>query len=158
MAAVVHVLRDDLPHAAAEIMNMRDTPAMAESLREKYLLEGHQVTVYPDASGQNTSSKGASISDISILRDAGLTVRAHDSNPRVKNRVNAMNAMFLNDLGQRRYRVNATTCPVYTECLEQQAYNKFDEPDKEAGFDHANDAGGYFISYRWPLDKTQWAF
>jgi hypothetical protein len=158
MAAVVHVLRDEMPHAAAELVDVRDTPAMVELLRDRYLLEGHQVFVYPDASGQNTSSKGASISDISILREGGLSVRARDSNPRVKDRVNAMNAMFLNDLGQRRYRVNPDTCPVYTECLEQQAYDKFGDPDKEAGFDHPTDAGGYFVSYRWPLDKTQWAF
>lgn len=158
MAAVVHVLRDGMPHAAAELVDVRDTPAMAEELRDKYLLMGHKVVVYPDASGANTSSKGASLSDIGILKDAGLEVRARDANPRVKDRVNAMNAMILNDWGQRRYKVNPDTCPTYTECLEQQAYDKFGAPDKDAGFDHATDAGGYFISFCWPLDKTQWAF
>ena len=158
MAAVVHVLRNDMPHAVSEIVKVRDTPAMAERLIEQYQDTGHRIIVYPDASGQNTSSKGASTSDITILRAAGFTVKARDSNPRVKNRVNSMNSMILNDIGQRRYRVNVAACPTYTESLEQQAYADNGEPDKKTGHDHANDAGGYFISYCWPLDKTQWAF
>ena len=158
MAAVVHVLRNDDPHAVAELTKVRDTPTMCDKIREIYALDGHEINVYPDASGRNTSSKGASLSDIQILKDAGFIVHAHDANPRVKNRVNSVNAMILNDLGQRRYKVNVGACPDYAESLEQQAYDKYGEPDKSTGHDHAADAGGYFITYRWPLDRGQWAF
>jgi hypothetical protein len=44
-------------------------------------------------------------------------------------------------------------CPVYVEGLEQQAYNKHGEPDKTSGLDHALDAGGYFITYKFPILK-----
>ena len=158
MAAVIHVLRNDEPHAVLELTRVRDTPTMCEMIRDRFALDGHEINIYPDASGNNTSSKGASLSDIQIIKDAGFIVHAHDSNPRVKNRINSVNAMILNGFGQRRYKVNTAACPDYTESLEQQVYDKNGEPDKSTGHDHAADAGGYFITYRWPLDRGQWAF
>ena len=124
---------------------------MARMLVERYKQKGHHVTVYPDASGQNTSSKNASESDLSILRQAGLSVRAASSNPAVRDRVNAVNAMILNDKGARRFKVNTHLCPVLTEALEQQAYDKNGEPDKSTGHDHPNDAVGYRIVTDWPI-------
>lgn len=153
MASIIHVLRDDCPHAVAELVKVRDTPEMARMLRERFVLKGHSVTVYPDASGQNTSSKSASVSDLTILQQAGMTIRAPTTNPPVKDRVNSMNAMILNDKGERRYRVNTDACPTYTANLEQQPYDEHGEPDKKTGHDHTNDAGGYFISLRWPVAK-----
>ena len=126
-------------------------PAMAQKLRERYTLQGHTVTVYPDASGQNTSSKNASESDLSILRAAGLRVRVNPSNPAVRDRINAKNALILNDKGERRLKVNTSACPVYTEALEQQAYDTNGDPDKSTGHDHHNDAGGYRLVMDWPI-------
>ncbi|MBV8656608.1 MAG: terminase family protein [Burkholderiales bacterium] len=154
MAAIVHVLRDGNPIAVAEHVKLRDTPEMAELIRDEYREKGHDVTVYPDASGANRTTKGASVSDLSILRDVGgCIVRAPSKNPRVKDRINAMNAMICNAEGERRYRVNTAACPEYTKCLEQQPYDERGEPDKTTGHDHANDAAGYFIHYRWPVLK-----
>lgn len=149
MAAVVHVVRDGQPHAVAELTKVRDTPTMAQKIKERYA--GHSVVVYPDASGQNTSSKNASESDLSILRQAGFQVRANPSNPAVKDRVASMNAMIHNDKGERRYKINTRLCPVYTEALEQQAYDKNGDPDKSSDQDHPNDAAGYFIVNEWPI-------
>ena len=64
-----------------------------------------------------------------------------------------MNAMFCNDQGERRYKVNTRTCPGYTKDLEQQVYNDAGEPCKSKGNDHKPDAGGYFISYEYPIIK-----
>jgi hypothetical protein len=149
MAAVVFVTREGKPRAVAELTNVRDTPTMARTIKERY--KDHQVLIYPDASGQNTSSKNAAESDLSILRQAGLTVRANHANPLVKDRVNSVNALILNDEGERRLLVNTRTCPTYTEALEQQAYDKNGEPDKTTGHDHPNDAGGYFLCHEWPV-------
>lgn len=154
MAAVAFVVRDDAPHAVSELVKVRDTPTMARLIRERFVEKGHDVTVYPDAAGQNTSSKGASVSDLSILQQAGLRVIAPSANPRVKDRVNSVNALILNDKAQRRLRVNTAACPTFTECLEQQPYDeKNGEPDKKSGHDHANDAAGYFLHGRWPVVK-----
>lgn len=153
MAAVVFVVRDDMPHAVSELVKVRDTPEMARLLKERFKDAGHPVTVYPDASGQNTSSKGASVSDISILKQAGFQVRAPSHNPRVKDRVNSVNALILNAKGDRRLKVNIDACPAFSESLEQQPYDDNGEPDKSTGHDHTNDAGGYFLHSRWPLVK-----
>ncbi|WP_047194606.1 terminase large subunit domain-containing protein [Caldimonas brevitalea] len=153
MAAILFVVRDGLPHAVAELTEVRDTPTMAQMLKDRYQAKGHELVVYPDASGKNTSSKNASESDLSILRQAGLMVQASTQNPAVRDRVNAVNALILNDMGVRRLKVNTRTCPVYTEALEQQPLDTHGEPDKKTGHDHPNDAGGYFLVHHWPIAR-----
>lgn len=152
MSAVVHVIRDGQPFAVDEILGVRDTPTMAKLLKERYKNK-NRVIVYPDASGGNSSTKDASVSDLSILRDAGFTIIVGNSNPAVKDRVNSMNAAFCDGAGRRRYMVNVKRCPVYTDSLEKQAYDKNGEPDKDNGFDHANDSGGYFVVNKYPINK-----
>lgn len=153
MTAAISVIRSDKPLTLAELTKVRDTPTMARMIKERYQAKGHAITIYPDASGQNTSSKNASESDLSILRQAGFTVVVDHANPAVKDRVNAVNAMTLNDVGERRWLINTDNCPALTEAQEQQAYDKNGEPDKDSGHDHPNDAVGYFIVKRWPITK-----
>lgn len=145
MAAVVHVLRDGRPMALDELTGVFDTPAMVALIKKRY--QGHQISVYPDASGGNRKSQNASESDISILRQAGFGVRANPANPAVKDRVLAMNKA----LESRSYLVNPDACPVFVEGLEKQPYDKHGEPDKSGGLDHALDAAGYFITYKFPI-------
>lgn len=152
MAAVVHVIRDDLPLALSEFSDVRDTPEMIEKIKLRF--PDHSIAIYPDASGQNTSSKSASESDLSLLKKAGFTVVVDSTNPAVKDRVNAMCAMFANTYGEHRYLVNVDQCPKYTQCLERQIYTDKGEPDKKAGYDHLVDAPGYFIAKRYPI-KTR---
>lgn len=154
MACVVHVLRGDEPHAVAEITDALDTPAMIALLKRDYA--GHQIMVYPDASGANRKSNNASESDIALLRQAGFRICVNAANPRVKDRVLAANAMIHKD-GARRYRVNPERCPQLVESLEKQAYDKHGEPDKSGGLDHVIDAATYFLVYRYPLTRRHTA-
>lgn len=153
MSAVLSAIRGGRPYTLAELTGVRDTPAMALLLRERYGNQGHQVVIYPDASGQNTSSKNASQSDLSILRQNGFRVIVDSENPAVRDRVNSVNAMILNDKGERRWLINTDACPTLAESLEQQAYDKNGVPDKTTGHDHTNDAAGYFLMKRWPVTK-----
>lgn len=150
MSAVVHVLRGDEPHAVKEYTGVLDTPAMCALLKREH--EGHRILVYPDASGQSRKSNNASESDIALLKAAGFGVRVNPANPRVKDRVLAVNKLIHSE-GVRRYRVNPETCPELVESLEKQAYDKHGEPDKAGGLDHVIDAAGYFIAYRYPIKK-----
>ncbi|WP_422766255.1 terminase [Pseudomonas aeruginosa] len=152
MAAVVYVVRNGLPLALDEFHSVRDTPEMIERIKARF--PGHGIAVYPDATGQNTSSKNASESDLSLLRKAGFTVIVGSQNPSVKDRVNSVNAMLLNTYGERRLKVNIDQCPQLTLCLERQTYNDKGEPDKNPknGYDHMNDAAGYFIAKRYPIN------
>lgn len=155
MAATINVIRDGRPLALEELKEVRDTPTMAQKLRERYLLQGHHVTVYPDASGASTKSMNASLSDLLILQQAGFTVKAPAANPPVRDRLNAMNTSILSSTGERRMLVNTRQCPTLTQSLEQQVYDKNGDPDKVSGFDHINDAQGYFVHAHWPIQRPQ---
>lgn len=148
--AIVHVIKDDVAYAIDELTNVHDTQEMIELLKKKF--PDRKIYVYPDASGDNESTN-ASKTDIKMLKDAGFIVKARKKNPRVKNRVNSMNAKFLNAEGKREYYINTNACPVYVEALETQAYGKDGKPDKMHDQDHPNDAAGYFIYYKWPIKK-----
>lgn len=160
MAAIVHVLRDGQPHAVEELIDGYDTPDMIRRIRERYWehrdgdwVKTREVLVYPDSSGDSRKSVMASTTDIALLKAAGFRVKAPASNPPVKDRINAMCAMFCNAKGERRYFVNSDACPTYADSLEQQAWNEQGEPDKKTGHDHANDAGGYYIHAEFPIVK-----
>lgn len=150
MAAVVHVLRGDDPHAVNELVDVFDTPAMIGLIKDRY--RDHSIIVYPDASGGSRRSVLASESDLSLLKAAGFRVSVNPANPAVKDRVLSANALIHKD-GKRRYKVNPQTCPHLVESLEKQAYNKNGEPDKTSGFDHVIDAATYMLAYRYPIVK-----
>lgn len=148
MAATVYVQRASGWHAAAELHDVFDTPAMARRISEKWKhgSQPHRVIIYPDASGNSASTKDASVSDIAILQRAGFEIRAHAANPYVRDRVLATNKQF--ELG--KLWVNSRECPTTARCFEQQAYEN-GEPDKKSGFDHQNDASTYPIAYEFPI-------
>jgi hypothetical protein len=147
MASAVLVERPDGWHVVAEMGGILDTPALIETLRERW--PGHHVTVYPDASGSSRKTVNASTSDIALLRQARLTVRARDANPPVKDRILAVNTGF----AKARLWVNDEACPRITEALEQQAFDTNGEPDKTSGHDHWNDATGYAVNWIMPVRK-----
>lgn len=159
MCAVIHVIENGLPIAVDEITGAYDTPDMIRMVKQRYWNETgndqfeitRQINVYPDASGSNRKSQNASETDIAQLEAAGFSVFKNPSNPAIKDRVSAMNAMLCNAKGERRYKVNTRMCPNYTEKLEQQVY-KNGEPEKD-GTEDVNDAGGYFIAYEYPINR-----
>jgi len=50
-----------------------------------------------------------------------------------------------------KIKVNARLCPTTASELEKQAYDPNGMPDKASGFDHGNDAFGYFVAYEMPV-------
>ena len=153
MAAVVFVSRQHPdrtinPHAVAEIMGVLDTPAMIRAIKARF--PNHAIFIYPDATGGSRKTQEASTTDLALLQQAGFNVIANTSNPAVKDRVLAMNIM-LHGSSRGKLYVNEVACPLFAEALEKQAYNDKGEPDKTTGLDHPNDAGGYFISTRFPV-------
>jgi hypothetical protein len=154
-AAITHIIKDNLPYAVDELVNIRDVPTMCAAIRQRY--PGKEVIVYPDASGKNRMATGMDTSH-AILQQNGFKLKVNPSNPGVGDRVNSMNAMFNNGLGQRRYKVNSKLCPMYVKSLERQSWVKpkggVDNslaPDKSGNIDHVLDSGGYFIHYTYPV-------
>lgn len=149
MCAIVFVPRASEPHAVAELTGLLDTPAMIKAIKARF--PNNPIIIYPDATGASRKSNNASVSDLSLLQQAGFTVLTNNSNPAIRDRVLSVNILINSGKG-RRLKVNVDACPVFTEALEKQAYDeKTGEPDKKSGFDHPADAGGYFICFRFPV-------
>lgn len=136
MNAVVHVKRNNKLYAVGEIHGGYDTQTICDNLKENY--PNHQIRINPDASGNARSTSGAS--DFAILKANGFFVDAPKKNPAVQERVNSVNLAFQND----SYYVNDKSCPNFAEALENQAYRN-GVPDKQSGFDHITEAGGYCV-------------
>jgi hypothetical protein len=149
MAATIYVQRPSGWHAVAELKDMFDTPTMAQAIAEKW--PARRIVVYPDASGANGSTKNASQSDISILKQRGFEVKVNLTNPRVRDRILSVNKQF--ETG--RLWINSRLCPTAASCLEKQAYDANGEPDKKSGFDHQNPATGYPIAHEFPIQHRK---
>lgn len=147
MAAVVHVIDNNIPYAVDEIMGVRNTESLIRELKERY--SGRPIVLYPDASG-NQNKTSAAMSDIAMFHQAGFKTNIPNKNPNVKDRINSMNAAFCSASGIRKYFVNTKQCSMYTKALEQQVYLN-GQPDKKHDKDHPNDAAGYFIHRIYPL-------
>jgi Terminase-like family. len=146
-SAVIFVDDADDIRAVAEITKQLDTPALIKEIKRRW--PTHKIFAYPDASARNRHTSNASVSDIAELDQAGFIVRAHSKNPRIKDRV----ASVIKVLEKDRFLVNVNECPNLTNYLEQQAYDKNNEPDKSTGIDHLLDAMGYRIHYSFPIKK-----
>lgn len=147
MASTIYVKRPNGWHAVEELIGIYDTPSLIDTIKERY--PGHKVYIYPDASGTSRKTVNASTSDIALLQQAGFTVKAKKTNPKVKDRIMAVNGAF----SRGDLWVNDEACPTVAGCLERQSYDKNGEPDKANGDDHQNDATGYPIAYEMPIRK-----
>jgi hypothetical protein len=133
------------------IIPTSNTDEMVREIRLRYgSPDGNldHITVYPDASGVSRRTSAGTRTDLSILREAGLRVRVGGQNPPVRDRINSVNARFESADGMRRAFIGSH-CKHSITCLEKQAYKLgTSEPDKADGFDHANDATGYYMFSR----------
>jgi hypothetical protein len=162
MNAVVHVIRGDKVFAVTELTEIDDTPTMIDYMREVFPDHfPHKIVVYPDAYGDSKKSAGiTSRTDHEHLKRAGLTLDAPLANPPIKDRVQAMNHMFLDGNGNTRYYVNLDKCSQYVLALEQQVYDHNGIPvkDKKTNIDDINDSAGYFIHKKFPIIKPTFEF
>jgi hypothetical protein len=143
-----------------ELIGHKNTRALIEAIKAKY--GSRDIYVYPDASGAAAKTSAAS-SDIEQLAAAGFQIFAPSkvsgegigSNPRVKNRINAVNALFATSHQPpiRRLFVNQRTCKTLVKCLLQQTYKPDGTPVKDGVVDGPVDALGYFVHQIWPVDN-----
>lgn len=143
--ATVWVIDSNKPIAVDEFIS-HDTQDFVNNL-SRYT--GHNITVYPDASG-GSDTTNASATDIDIIRRAGYAVQSPSRNPYVRDRINAMNALF----SHNKIEVNTDKCPELANALEVQGYNDKGDPEKfntHPAVDDWCDCAGYFIHQRYPI-------
>ena len=141
MSAVIGVRLDNKLHLIDEISGAHDTDALAQELRQRF--PDSVVYVYPDASG-SARSTNASRTDIQILESYGFSNQSPKANPPIRDRVASVQALLENGKGEVRLQI-APRCKRTIECLELQSYTEAGDPDKDAGYDHMNDALGYLV-------------
>jgi hypothetical protein len=124
-----------------EIAGAHDTDAIGQELRRRY--PHARILGYPDASGANRSTNSTR-SDVAILASYDISNMAPKANPPIRDRVAAVQAALENGKGETRLWVHPR-CRKLIECLELQSYSERGEPDKDANYDHMNDAAGYLV-------------
>jgi hypothetical protein len=141
MSAVIAVRLGNQLLLIDEVSGAHYTDALAQEIRRRF--PDRRIYAYPDASGGNRSTN-ASQTDIQILEGYGFTNQSPRSNPPVRDRVAAVQALLENGKGEVRLQV-AANCKRTIECLELQSYTEKGDPDKDAGYDHMNDGLGYLV-------------
>jgi PBSX family phage terminase large subunit len=141
MSAVIAIRVGKSLHVVDEVSGAHDTDALAQKIKTSY--PDHKIYIYPDASGGNRSTN-ATQTDIAILEGYGMSNQSPRANPPVRDRVAAVQALLENGKGEIRLKI-AGSCVKTIEGLELQSYTEKGDPDKDAGYDHMNDALGYLV-------------
>lgn len=151
ISIITSAVLNNQPYVIDEIYGASRTSDAIEMIRAKY--PDKTIYVYPDASG-NADKTSASISDRTQLNAAGFIDRSPMGNPRVKDRVTAVNSLIKDGNGHRRLLINKDACPVLSSCLIQQPYDpRSNEPQKDTGLDDPIDGLGYFVNVNWPVRR-----
>ena len=133
---------------------------------EKYPTWKAGFIVYGDSSGKDRHVKSLR-SNYDMIRDvlqtAGpVTLKVPTSNPPVQRRINSVNRLFKNALGQTRCWIRKTppakscaTRPLVLSLQRTQKKSGTDELLKKSGetVTHWSDALGYWLDYEWPAQR-----
>lgn len=151
MSATVGIKVANQLHIVDEIvLPNSNTTEMSQEIKARY--PRHKIYVYPDPAGKarKTSAAGG-VTDFTILEQHGFLVIAPNAHPAVADRINEVQAMLCNTLGERRLYVHPK-CKELIKSLDGMTYKQgASVPDKTLGLDHITDALGYKIHSMFPL-------
>ena len=123
------------------------TQRMCDTIRDMY--PNNRYIAYPDATGSARNSS-AQYSDIGIVRKNGFKVNVAHINPRVVNRVNAVNKQFADN-----NILIDKSCKMLIGDLEKvtnkEGTREIDKSNKK--LTHMSDAFGYAINWEYPVIK-----
>ena len=145
---IIIVIENNKPYAVNEIVSMTTQETV---LKINALYPNKRIVAFPDASGGNESAN-APKSSIGLLKDGGHRIDAPNANPSVRDRINAVNALFTHE----KLFINTDMCQELTFALEAQGYDEKNKPEKydsHPAIDDYNDALGYFVHRKYPIRK-----
>ncbi|OGP23851.1 MAG: hypothetical protein A2X93_00795 [Deltaproteobacteria bacterium GWC2_56_8] len=132
------------------VLKDTNTAEMGREALKRYGRHKEGVVIYGDAAGSARSTAGKS--DYAILFELGFKEqRLKRSNPAVRDRVNAVNALLGSAGGETRlsHHPRCAALRKDLETIEWAGSNGMDKTKKE--LTHASDALGYFVEYEFPL-------
>ena len=150
MSAVICIRKGEKLYAVDEIVMFgSNTDEMVAELKDRY--GNRNVIIYPDPASRQRKTSAGGRTDLSILQNAGFSVKAKNSHALVRDRINAVNSRLLSGDGERHLFVSSK-CKQTIKSLERQTYKEGTSvPNKDDGFDHMNDALGYLVEYLFPV-------
>jgi hypothetical protein len=154
MSAVVFNREGNTLHAIDEIViHGSNTDEMADEIKQRY--PDRRITIYPDPAARQRKTSAGGRTDLSILENAGFTVKVRPKHTAVRDRINAVNSRLKTTDGERHLFIDPA-CKHTIQGLERHTYKEgTSQPDKDSGFDHMNDAVGYCVDYLFPVRKDQ---
>ena len=153
MSAVIAARQGDTLHVIDEIrMYSSNTQETVAELRSRY--PKTKIWVYPDPASRQRKTSAGGTTDLTLLQNAGFTVKCPSSHTPVRDRINAVNSRLCDSTGIRHLFFDPKV--KYTiEAVERQTYKEgTTQPDKDSGYDHMNDALGYLVDYIFPVRRN----
>ncbi len=133
------------------VLRNTNTVEMSKKIMSLYGSHERGIVVYGDSAGGHRSTAGKS--DYALMSEVGLTdQRIKKSNPFVKDRVNAVNAMLMTT-GEDIRLYHSNRCAHLRKDFEEVQWSEGNREVDKKSFDrtHASDALGYFIHSEFPL-------
>jgi len=145
------------------VMKGSNTDEVCDELKRRY--PNSRIIMYPDPAGRQRKTSAGGRTDISILQNAGFTVKVRNAHTPIRDRVNSVNAKLKNSNGERSLFVDPKCRQIITS-LERMVYKPGTSViEKDGELDHMADAVGYLIDFLYPLrtdyessTPQRWAF
>ena len=134
------------------VMYGSNTDEMVAEIKDRY--PNRHCIIYPDPASRQRKTSAGGRTDLSILQNAGFSVKAKKAHPLVRDRINAVNSRLLSGDGERHLFVSPK-CKHTIKSLERQTYKEGTSIPNKDGTDHMNDALGYLVEYLFPI-KTEY--
>jgi hypothetical protein len=125
-----------------------NTDEVVAEIKDRY--PNRSIIIYPDPASRQRKTSAGGRTDLSILQNAGFSVKAKKAHPLVRDRINAVNSRLLSGDGERHLFVSPK-CKQTIKSLERQTYKEGTSIPNKDGFDHMNDALGYLVEYLFPI-------
>lgn len=132
------------------VMYGSNTDEMAAEIKARY--PDRNIIIFPDPASRQRKTSAGGRTDLSILQNAGFSVKVKKQHPLVRDRINAVNSRLLTSDGQR-HLFFSPKCKQTIKSLERQTYKEGTSQPNKDGFDHMNDALGYLVEYLFPVRK-----
>ena len=130
------------------VMYGSNTDEMVSEIRERY--PDRHIIIYPDPASRQRKTSAGGRTDLSILQNAGFSVKVKKQHALVRDRINAVNSRLLSGDGERHLFISPK-CKQTIKSLERQTYKEGTSQPNKDGFDHMNDALGYLVEYMFPI-------
>ena len=128
-----------------------NTDEMVEELKSRY--DSKKIVIYPDPASRQRKTSAGGRTDLTILQNAGFTVKCKATHALVRDRINAVNSRLCNYEGKRFIYID-NSCTLLINSLMKELYKEGTNVPEKNGYDHMTDALGYAIEYLFPISSN----